>query len=201
MQRSNSGGLGPQSPGMHAVFARQKRKVFKGPLGTGGGLRQRNVTPTAGLPSPGSKISTAHAPKRQSVEVVGAGSVGIVEEEDEEEEDDLGEDVEYVERNRQSLDQIALSTFEGRAQVLNLDGHYDLRKPEYGDDDDCVAVESVDFFAPSSADIIVENAAHDNGVNQKNRFSGYFKLTHPAEAAAHNDGPAGIIAELGNTSR
>ncbi|KAF2222168.1 hypothetical protein BDZ85DRAFT_265012 [Elsinoe ampelina] len=90
----SGGAIGPSSPGMHAVFARQKRKVFKGPtLGSVGGSPRsstsgtRNVTPTAS--SAGSREGSR---KRQSVEIVGMASAVTITEEEEDE----GEEVAVV---------------------------------------------------------------------------------------------------------
>ncbi|KAF4552374.1 Serine/threonine-protein kinase-like protein [Elsinoe fawcettii] len=84
-----SGAVGPSSPGMHAVFARQKRKVFKGPTGLGNSPRSsnqgtRNVTPTAS--SAGSREPSR---KRQSVEIVGMASAVTITEEEEDEDADI----------------------------------------------------------------------------------------------------------------
>lgn len=148
---------------MHAVFARQKRKVFKGPTGLVGSPKNsnsRNITPT-----PGSERSNTgsreRSRQRQSVELVGSGAPPIVEEEDEEEH--------HVQHQPDG--------------TLNAEGEEYLQTPSEGvqldEDMDLDDVEEVEAFSPLSegAVEVQDSAGADDG---------YFRMMHAAEMAKNS---------------
>ena len=79
----------PTSPGMHAVFARQKRKVFKGPSLSNTSAPRRNMTPGGSAGSSGRR-SREQSRKRQSVEIMTTAPPIAEEEEDESHQFGLG---------------------------------------------------------------------------------------------------------------
>lgn len=154
MQQNGLSTVGPSSPGMHAVFARQKRKVFKGPtnlVATAGRTHTRNLTPTA---SAGGSVgpSREQSRKRQSIEIVGASALAIAEEEEEE----PGEP-----RYMLSLPQTP----------VDATGFETGIEEEDAEDE----VEEVDGFSPISCE-----AVH-TGLGSDEAEDGYFRSAHAAE--------------------
>ncbi|GAB7343995.1 hypothetical protein MBLNU457_1926t2 [Dothideomycetes sp. NU457] len=163
--------IGPPSPGMHAVFARGKRKVFKGPTGLGASPRNRIPTPSG---SGGAGIgSRDQSLPRRSMESRG---FAITEEEEEDEEQMRGGvDVDAVDK------QILEVKEAQRAAHFNTGASPGL---EEEDEDEDIEVEEVDTFSPLSDGDISEIG------------DGYFASTHAAEVekgleGPDQDGPAG----------
>ncbi|PNS17785.1 Protein kinase kin1 [Sphaceloma murrayae] len=169
MQNLSPGGgaIGPSSPGMHAVFARQKRKVFKGPTGLGTAKTPtasgtRNVTPTA---STGPSREGSQTRRRQSVEIVGMAGVAEIEEEDEGEDEEMAT-LKVPERKEfaLSLSGIGMGVMEEGAEG----------EEEDDDDEEEMEVEEVEAFSPISDGVVAEVV--DDG-------EGYFRMMHKADCA------------------
>ena len=154
---------------MHAVFARGKRKVFKGPTGLGVSPRNRVPTPSG---SGGAGVGSRDASlPRRSMESRG---FAITEEEEEEEEEGLsrGVDADAVDkqilevREAQRAAQLGLN-----AEASPIQGGFPLEE-----DEEDMEIEEVDTFSPFS----------EGGISESG--DGYFVTTHTAEIDKGVDG-------------